>query len=198
MERIFIHKSEYNIYRISYDDLYSAIEFVVETNYKMHKSDIKSQEVKQEINSIYESEKLLLEHSYFYMATDSEDKIIGTLRVLVSKKEFSYMYKYINIDVLGNICHIGRFAIDEHGKNKMGSKLFKHFISIAFSHVCQSCDNVLVAECDVKLLKVLERMKIGIIRLNEPFLCMGSETICVYAPYENIIAYYSNSKLLQQ
>lgn len=198
MEREFIYQNEYIIYKIGYNELYSAIQFVVETNYKIHNSHIDNKRLNQEINGIYESEKILLENSFFYVATDLEDNIIGTLRVFIGKNDTPYLCKFVNIDVKGNMCHIGRFAIDEHGRNKMGSILFKHFILIAFSHVCQSSDNVLVAECDVKLLKILKKMKIGIARLSEPFLCMGSETICVYAPYENIIEYYSNSKLLQQ
>lgn len=187
----------YYISVIGANELYQAIEFVIKTNYKMHNYAVDNQEFESAVRVIYESEKKIFEKSIFYIVRDSENKIVGSLRVLIGKQsEFDFMDGF-GINVVGNICHIGRFAIDQYGKNKMGGRLFKHLILIAFSHVCQCADNVLVAECDLKLVHVLKKMNIGIVEIGVPFMCLGSETIQVYAPYQNIAEYYIKNELSQ-
>ena len=189
---------EYSISVIAANELYEAVEFVIMTNYKIHNFVANKEEFESDIRSIYESEKKIFEKSFFYIVTDSENRIVGSLRVLIGKQqELDFMYN-VGIDVAGDICHIGRFAIDQHGENKMGGKLFKHLILIAFSHVCQCVDNVLVAECDIKLAHILQKMNIGIVEIGVPFMCLGSETVQVYASYQNIVEYYTKNKLLQQ
>lgn len=189
---------EYCISVIGVNELYQAVEFVIRTNYKIHNFVTNDENFKSDIKTVYESEKKIFEKSIFYIVTDSENKMVGTLRVLIGRQEELDIINNIGINVIGDICHIGRFAIDQYGENKMGAKLFKHLILIAFSHVCQCPDNVLVAECDMKLAHVLQNMNIGIVEIGVPFMCLGSETVQVYAPYQNIIEYYTKNKLLQR
>lgn len=198
MGRKVMYIGEYSISVIGANELHQAIEFVIKTNYKIHNFVANEEDLESDVRTIYESERKIFEKSFFYNITDSENRIVGTLRVLIGKQHELDFMNNVGINVAGDICHIGRLAIDQHGDNKMGAKLFKHLILIAFSHVCQCVDNVLVAECDMKLAHVLQKMNIGIVEIGVPFMCLGSETVQVYAPYQNIIEYYTKNKLLQQ
>ena len=198
MRKEIICQDGYIIYQIDEKDILCGVEFVVKTNYKKHKSSIGYQEIESDIIEIYESEKKIFDRSCFYMATTIAGEIIGTLRIMIGDKYDLALPDGVNLNTINKVCHIGRFAIDQVGDNKLGNKLFKKMILLAFSHVCKNKDNVLVAECDMKLYRVLVKMLIGIIPIGAPFFCLGSETIFVYAPYKNVIEYYLKYNLLQQ
>ena len=198
MRKRIISLDECSIYQIDETDILSAVEFVVRTNYKKHNPSAKFQKIDSEIYEIYASERKIFDHSYFYMVTTSTGQIVGALRVMIGNKYNLDLPDSVNLDSINDVCHIGRFAIDLVGNNKLGNTLFKKMILLAFSHVCANKDNVLVAECDMKLHRVLVKMGIGIIPVGVPFFCLGSETISVYAPYENVIEYCLKYNLLQQ
>lgn len=190
MRKEIISQDGYMIYQIDEADILCVVEFVVRTNYKKHKSSIEYQQIESEIVEIYESEKKIFDRSCFYIATTITGQIVGALRIMIGGKYDIALPDSVNLNSINNICHIGRFAIDQIGNNKLGNKLFKEMVLLAFSHVCKNKDNVLVAECDMKLHRVLVKMGIGIIPIGPSFFCLGSETISVYAPCENVIEYY--------
>lgn len=198
MDKMVMCQKGYTISKIEKSDVFKAVEFVVKTNYKKHSYSVDYKQVHSEISDIVKTEMEIFENSCFYVATSTDGQIIGTLRVQVMKKSFIGFPLDFNLENVNNIYHIGRFAIDQINDQKLGSELFKRMILLAFSHVCQNKNNILVAECDMKLHRVLLRMGIDIIVLGPPFFCLGSETILIYAPYKNIIEYYSKYNLLQQ
>ncbi|MDC1809044.1 hypothetical protein POZ03_01050 [Bacteroides uniformis] len=198
MKKKIVCQNGYIIYQIDENDIYGAVEFVVKTNYKKHKAKVDATQMKLEIAEILESERKIFKHSCFYMATTMNGQIIGTLRVLISNSSDMDLPDNVEHDSIHKVCHIGRFAIDQYNGDKLGNELFKQLVLLAFSHVCQHQNNILIAECDIKLHRVLRLMGIDIIKIGLPFFCLGSETISVYAPYKNIIQYYSKYNLLQQ
>lgn len=198
MRKNIICQDGYIISQIDEKDILKAVEFVVETNYKKHRFEFDSAQLHSEIDTILESEKKIFRDSFFYMATTIEGKIIGTLRVLVVDNLDVNLPEDIDCCCVNNICHVGRFAINQNNTGKLGNELFKRMILLAFSHVCQNRNNILVAECDAKLHRVLVQMGIDLKRVGEPFFCLGSETVFVYASYNSIIKYCQKYNLLQQ
>lgn len=198
MNRKITCQNDYIIYQIDEKDIPKAAEFVVRTNYKKHRFMVDNKQLESEITEIVRFEKRIFEHSCFYMATTIDGKIVGTIRVQMIKGSSIELPYDIDLDSINKVCHIGRFAIDQTGYDRLGYELFKRMVLIAFSHVCQNSNNILIAECDTKLYHVLVRMGIDIIKVGNPYLCLGSETISVYAPYKSVIEYYSKYDLLQQ
>lgn len=198
MNKMVTCQKGYTISQIEKSDIFKAVEFVVRTNYKKHCCSVDYEQIDSEIADIVKAEMSIFENSCFYVATTVDGRIIGTLRVQVMDKSLIDFPFGINLENINYIYHIGRLAIDQIDGHKLGSGLFKRMVLLAFSHVCQNENNILIAECDVKLHRVLLRMGIDIITLGPPFFCLGSETILIYAPYKNIIEYYSKNNLLQQ
>lgn len=196
MKKEIICLDKYIIYQIDENDISKAVEFAVKTNYKKHRFMIDNKQLDLEIAEIIKTEKEIFERSFFYMATTIEGEIIGTLRVFSVDDFDIYLPDSIDRCSINNIYHIGRFAINQSGDEKLGSKLFKQMILLAFSHVCQNENNILIAECDIRLHHILVRMEIDIIKIGSPFFCLGSQTISVYAPYSSINKYYSKYNLL--
>ncbi len=198
MKKKIVCQNGYVIYQIDENDIHRAVEFVVKTNYKKHKAKADATQMKLEIAKILESEREIFKHSCFYMATTMDGQIIGTLRVLISNSSDIVLPDNVKHNSIHKVCHVGRFAIDKNNGDNLGNELFRHLVLLAFSHVCKHVDNILIAECDIKLHRVLQLMGIDIVKIGPSFLCLGSETIPVYAPYTSIIQYYSKYNLLQQ
>lgn len=196
MKKEIISLDKYIIYQIDENEISKAVEFVVKTNYIKHHFAIDNKQLELEIAEIIQTEKKIFERSFFYMATTIEGQIIGTLRVFEVDDFNTCLPDSIDRRSINKVFHIGRFAINQNGGEKLGSKLFKQMILLAFSHVCQNENNILIAECDIRLHRVLVRMKIDTIKIGNPFFCLGSETISVYATYSSINKYYSKYNLL--
>lgn len=198
MKKEIICLDKYIIYQIDENEISKAVEFAVKTNYTKHHFVINNKQLELEIAEIIKTEKEIFERSFFYMATTIEGQIIGTLRVFDVNDFDTYLPDSIDHCSINKVFHIGRFAINQNSDSKFGNELFKRMILLAFSHVCQNENNILIAECDIRLHRVLVRMKIDIIKIGTPFFCLGSETISVYAPYNSINKYYSKYNLSYQ
>lgn len=191
MKKEITRQSDYIIYQIDENEIPKAVEFVVKTNYNKHHimTDVKQLEL--EIAEIVKTERKIFECSCFYMATTLDDQIVGALRVSAVDIHDVRLPDSIDRYSINKIYQIGRFAINQNSCEKLGCGLFKRMILLAFSHICQNRNNILIAECDMKLHSVLVRMGIDLIKIGTPFFCLGSKTISVYAPYSSIIKYYS-------
>lgn len=198
MKKKIASEDGYIIYQIEKDGILDAIKFVCATNYKKHHSPVDKEQFDMEVTEISASEESIFDYSYFYVVMSKTGQLIGTLRVHEVDKNSIDLPNFIDLKSIKTIYHIGRFAIDCNDGRKLGNDLFKKMILLAFSHICQYKNNIMIAECDMKLYKVLLRMGIDIVKIGPPFTCLGSETILVYARYENIIEYYLKYNSLQQ
>lgn len=181
--------NEYRICQIDKDDIPEVVKFVIETNYKKHHFMVDSKFMNAEIAQICDFEEKIFDRSVFYTVIDKQQQIVGALRI---SNENKYELKSPNaIDLISanKVYHIGRFAIDQ-ANNSLGAEIFKKMIVIAFSFVYQDKNNILIADCDTKLYRVLRRMGVNLISIGAPFFSIGSETVSVYLPYENMIKFY--------
>lgn len=191
MKKEITRHSNYIIYQIDENEIPKAVDFVVKTNYNKHCIMIDNKKLELEIAEIIKTERKIFKCSCFYMVTTIDGQIIGTMRVSIVDIHDARLPDSIDHSSINKIYHIGRFAINQNSYAKLGCELFKRMILLAFSHICQNRNNILIAECDMKLHRVLVQMGIDIIKVGTPFFCLGSQTISVYAPYSSIIAYYS-------
>nr|DAI00552.1 MAG TPA: Autoinducer synthase [Caudoviricetes sp.] len=198
MKKKIASEDGYTIYQIEKDGLLDAIKFVCITNYKKHHSLIENIQLDMEVVEISASEYSIFDYSYFYVVMSEKKQLIGTLRVHKIDKNSIDLPDCIDLNSVNTVYHIGRFAIDSNDSFKLGNDLFRKMILLAFSHICQHENNIMIAECDMKLYKVLLKMGINIVKISSPFICLGSETVLVYARYENIIEYYLKYNSLQQ
>lgn len=191
MKKEITRQNDYIIYQIDENEIPRAVEFVVKTNYNKHYIMIDDKQLELEIAEMVKTERNIFKCSCFYMVTTIDGQIVGTMRVSTVDIHDVCLPDSIDHSSINKIYHIGRFAIKQNSYEKLGCGLFKRMILLAFSHICQNRNNILIAECDMKLHRVLVRMGIDIIKLGTPFFCLGSQTISVYAPYSSIIKYYS-------
>lgn len=171
--------------------LFDLAKFVVEENYKHHNVfSIKSS--KDEIQEIYEEESTF-DDSKIFVTKDSFNSVIGSIRVmkwnrsniLPIQKIFQININEIIIDRNCEIWHIGRFAIKK-GVDTKGFNIFKSLMAYAINEVCKTENSVAVAECDSKLLRILNLLGLETTILADPIFYLGSETIPVLFTHKSL------------
>lgn len=181
------------------EDLYTLAKFVVEQNYNHHTT-VQPENLCEEIDSVYR-EEYSLTNSKVFIASTSENQIIGSIRVLKWNFIDCLPIKNVfDIDPLSlyednEIYHIGRFAINGGGENS-GFKVFKTLMTYAINEVCKTPDSIALAECDVKLLNVIKLLGIEVKILAKSKLYLGSETIPVLLSYSSLRNFLSKNKEL--
>lgn len=98
------------------------------------------------------------------------------------------------LDCINSSCnstywHVGRFAIDSCMEIPSVS-LFKQLMAYAIHPIYQEQDGFMIAECDSKLLRVMNLLGIKTVRLSNGLNYLGSETIPVYADKKGLTAFY--------
>jgi hypothetical protein len=68
--------------------------------------------------------------------------------------------------------------------------LFKQLMAYAIHPIYQEQDGFMIAECDSKLLRVMNLLGIKTVRLSNGLNYLGSETIPVYADKKGLTAFY--------
>ncbi|WP_018676035.1 hypothetical protein [Riemerella columbina] len=180
------------------------IDFVVRENYKYHHFSCDHDIMKTEINEIHNEEQSY-EGKKTFVFTDDKGNINGTIRVLKwNYKDILPIQKIFKInpvdlmldDVYG-VYHIGRFAIKKEGNHSIIT--FKTLMMLAINEVLKEKKSFVLAECDTKLLKLLNRLGIETIKLSEAVSYLGSETIPVLLLQEGLKKFYNNNiKLLNK
>ncbi|MDR6514773.1 hypothetical protein [Chryseobacterium camelliae] len=172
-------------------DLFYLAKFVVEENYHHHNQAEESEIIAEEIEMMYEEEKKL-SNSKVYLACDKDLSINGSIRVTRwNYKDILPIQKFLNINGLrtrlqgSQIWHIGRFAIKQN-TDITGFLIFKTLITFAINQVCKIHNSVVLAECDVKLLRVLQLMGFDVVKLSDSIHYLGSETIPVLLPFNGL------------
>lgn len=83
------------------------------------------------------------------------------------------------------IWHIGRFAIKK-GVDTKSFNVFKSLMAHAINEVCKTENSVAVAECDSKLLRILNLLGLETTILADPISYLGSETIPVLFTHKSL------------
>lgn len=181
------------------EDLYTLAKFVVEQNYNHHAT-VEPENLCEEIDSVYR-EEYSLTNSKVFIASTSENQIIGSIRVLKWNFIDCLPIKSVfDIDPLSlyegkEIYHIGRFAIKGGGENS-GFKVFKTLMTYAINEVCKTPGSFALAECDAKLLNIIKLLGIEVKILAESKFYLGSETIPVLLSYSSLRNFLSKNKEL--
>jgi hypothetical protein len=181
--------------------LYELAQFVVKENSTHHRSDPQSNSVfLHEVKQLYQEDISLFEHSIYYTAK-LDRKIIGSVKVtlwdgevlLPIEKLFGISCRQLaSHNNKRYIWHVGRLAISKKD-NPSGISLLMRLLTLAICHICEHAGSLMIAECDKKLLKVLNLLNIQAKGLGEGISYLGSETIPVYATDELLSAFlYKN------
>lgn len=142
-----------------------------------------------EVKQIYEEDFSLYENSAYYIATYNK-KIIGSVKItlwdgqIVLPMEKLFGIRCRDLPFAHKlIWQVGRLAISK-AENPIGINLLKQLLTLAIYNICQHTDSVMVAECDKKLLRVLNLFGIKTHTLAPGIEYLGSETILIYTTDE--------------
>ena len=91
------------------------------------------------------------------------------------------------------IYHIGRFAIR---KDISDLNLFKKLLFYVAQLICKHPNNIAFAECDSKLLRILNLLGVKTSVIGASVNYLGSETIPIQIDYEGSIDFYNKNKHL--
>lgn len=182
-------------------ELFNLATFIVEENYYHH--DIHSiKSIEEDAQLIYlEEEKF--NNSKIFLTRDNMNSIIGSIRVfkwdycteLPLEKIFGIKAKSIFQDENQEIWHIGRFAIKK-GADLKGFNVFKTLMALGLNEICKNKNSIALAECDVKLLRILTLLGFESKVLANSVNYLGSETIPVFFTYESIKNFLEKNQAL--
>ncbi|MFI3298054.1 MAG: hypothetical protein R3Y59_10605 [bacterium] len=199
METLFLKTDNYCIYKADNDSTFDLIDFVVKTNYGRYKNISDFTCIQDEIDLLYTEELLLTKLSTIYIARDNNNIIIGAIRVLKwDKQQKLPIHKLFNINPLNRLpvendtsfWHIGRFAINScSGINTVN--LFKQLMLCAIDPIIKCNDSYMIAETDVKLLKVMAAMGIKTWKLGDSINYLASETVPIYSNNKGLETFYN-------
>lgn len=136
-------KPSFYIRTLLKEELYEALEFVIMTNY-LHYQKVKPlKEIKYELEQIYKDEIKYFEDTIFYLVLNTENKIIGTIRLRKWSRTNPFLlpgiFSNYNIE-RENIWHVGRFAISNTADITFKKYIFVSLtLWILFSMI--SCSN---------------------------------------------------------
>jgi len=181
-----------NFSQLGNNSLHDLAKFVVFENFVHHSKYFNPQQLKQEVDIVYK-EEVKFNNSKIFVSRDDKDNINGSIRVLKwNSKDILPIEKLFEIkpsSLINNIdteiWHIGRFAIKQFS-DKAGFGVFKTLMTFAINEVCKNENSIALAECDVKLLRILRLLGIEAEALADPIYYLGSETIPVLLSYKGL------------
>jgi hypothetical protein len=199
MKKLVIQCRDYCIYSAGKEHLYDVAKFVVKENYRRHIGKYERVEnTEEEVKAIYQEELLFSDISRIYIVEDRNNRMIGCIRVMRWDGESILpVHKIFNINPLKHIkstkyssfWHIGRFAVASC-TDISNISLFKKLMMYAVHPIYREQDSYMIAECDSKLLRIMNLLGIDTVRLGSGINYLGSETIPVYANREGLSKFY--------
>jgi hypothetical protein len=206
VERLTASFADCNIWESDSEHLYGLIRFLITENYMRHTGICETDVPREEIADVYLEELQYVPFSRIFAARDTENRIIGTVRVmrwdgrieLPMQKIFGKPVSDEALALAGNetVWHIGRFAV---ARTVTRLSLSKQLLVCALAPVFAASGGIMLAECDTKLFRALSAAGLRINPLGEPVHCLGSETIPVYATRQGVEDFYNREfALLQQ
>lgn len=191
-----------NLERLTRNKIIDLAKFVVLENFKHHDQSVSPDEYLKDVYEINEEELKFKNNSNVFVSKDVSGDITGSIRVLKwnykdvlpIEKIFGIHPTHITGDVIStHVWHIGRFAINKQAGD---INLFKKLMVCAIAPICKNKDSIAFAECDSKLLRVLNLLGIQTTVIGESIDYLGSETIPVCMNYEGLINFYNKNKHL--
>ncbi|WGD35639.1 hypothetical protein [Olleya sp. YS] len=188
--------------KLQKNQLLNLAEFVVKENFKHHSNNNLPKDYKDDVNAIYKEELSFYENSEIYASKNYSGSILGAIRVL----KWNYidvlpLQKIFGINPLlainkpsvNHIYHVGRFAVKKEVRD---ISLFKELLVCVAKLICNHKDNIAFAECDSKLLRILNLLGVKTNILGESVNYLGSETIPIAMTYDGVLGFYNNNKHL--
>lgn len=186
--------------KLNLEQMPDLAEFVVKENFKHHANNGLPDDYKRDVNSIYKEEVNFYENSEVFVSKDYLGTIVGSIRLLKwNFKDLLPLQKIFGINPLlaihtneiNNIYHIGRFAIKKEIRD---INLFKQLMICAIAPICKNIHNIAFAECDSKLLRILNLLDIKTKVIGKSINYLGSETIPIALTYDGLINFYNTNK----
>jgi len=189
--------------RLELDQLTELAKFVVEENFSHHCEDVTTQELANDTQDVYDEELNYFKDSEIFVAKDFSGNIQGSIRVIKWDYKMRLpLQKIFDIDPLSvlnlseklsSVWHIGRFATRKDIKDRT---LFKRLMVCAIAPICEQKTGVAFAECDSKLLRIMNLLGIKTEVIGASVNYLGSETIPISMSYEGLKEFYYNNKYL--
>jgi len=195
---------KFAFYQVEEQDIFNSVEFSILVNYYNYSLDIETVEFEYDIIANYRKELDLFEKSYYYAVLCEKD-IVGTIRTVKWDKGMTLPMEEIyglSIDNIVGFCHkevwhIGRFAIDRKARYALSNRMLKMLLMYAIAPVCQRQASIVLAECDIRLLKIINKLGIKTMTLAFPVDYLGSETVPILSNKNDLMPFYiQNENLL--
>jgi hypothetical protein len=189
--------------RLELDQLTELAKFVVEENFSHHCENVTTKELVNDTQEVYDEELNYFKDSEIFVAKDFSGNIQGSIRVI--KWDYKVMLpiqKIFDIDPLSvlnyseklsSVWHIGRFATRKDIKDRT---LFKRLMVCAIAPICEQKNGVALAECDSKLLRIMNLLGIKTDIIGKSVNYLGSETIPIAMSYDGLKEFYYKNKYL--
>lgn len=195
--------SKIHLEKLDFFQLIELSNFIIDENYAHHSNSKLPKNSQSEVLSIYDEEVNYFNNAEIYVAKNILGNIIGSIRVYKwNYNEILPLQKIFNINPLDilkpnqrnhPIWHVGRFAINKDIKDRT---LFKKLMVCATAPIFESKIGFVFAECDSKLLRVMNFMGIKTNVIGPSLNYLGSETIPVCMSYDDIKDFYLKNKSL--
>jgi hypothetical protein len=192
----------YSLKKISNIDLNDAVLFCISTYYNIYKNHLSYNNFNKDFESALEQEIFFFHRSIYY-ALYNNNKIIGTIRSyhwdsiskLPGENIFAYSIENILPDYNSyNVWHVGRFCI-KTDRISLSLSHFKLMMMYAIKPICESKNGIMFAECDERLMKVLNLLKIKTNIISQPITYIGSKTFPIVSSKEDLFTFYNKNKL---
>ena len=189
--------------QLELEQLTELAKFVVEENFSHHsENDMPEIELQHDVNEVYNEELSYFRNSEIFMVKDPVGKILGSIRIIKwdykTKLPIQKLFNINPLDIsrsqnVSSIWHIGRFATNKTNQDRT---LFKKLMICAITPICKEENSVACAECDSKLLRVMNMMGIKAEVIGDSINYLGSETIPVSMNYEGLRGFYDANRYL--
>lgn len=190
----------YTVHQLPICKLYQLAEFVVHQNYRHHTKEVES-DYRGEILSVYREELSYSTRSHILVATTFENQIIGSIRLMNwDRKQKLPIQTHFHLPSFthllphdcATIWHIGRFAVSSDANSRL--TLFKQLMLYAMKPIYENKNDILLAECDNKLLRIIKMMGVQAQGLGESVRYLGSETTPIYISYSGVIDFFQKNR----
>ncbi|MDR4955170.1 hypothetical protein REB14_23570 [Chryseobacterium sp. ES2] len=189
--------------QLELEQLAELAQFVVEENFNHHSDNvIPEMEIQNDVKDVYNEELSYFKNSEIFVVKDTMGSIQGSIRVIKwDYKTTLPIQKLFNINPLdigcsqnaSSVWHIGRFATNKTNQDRT---LFKRLMVSAITPICNDKNSIAFAECDSKLLRVMNLMGIKADVIGDSINYLGSETIPVSMNYEGLKGFYDANRYL--
>ncbi|WP_343680992.1 hypothetical protein [Chryseobacterium arthrosphaerae] len=189
--------------QLELEQLNELAKFVVEENFSHHTENcIPEMVLQNDVEEVYNEELNYFKNSEIFVIKDSTGNIQGSIRIIKWDYKIKLpIQKLFNINPLdisfsqnaSSIWHIGRFATNKYNQDRT---LFKKLMVHAITPICKDENSVAFAECDSKLLRVMNMMGIKADVIGDSINYLGSETIPVSMNYDGLKGFYDANRYL--